>query len=291
MKQKKVTRTSIEVTDACNLFCGACKTPHGNNFMTPERFTLLAQKLKGRVTHISLHWRGEPCLHPLLPELAHISQEHGFYTWLSTNAAVPNLSKPDYVKRLLGNLDWIEVCVDGYNDETAGKYRVGAKWSQIQSNLETISNVETDCVKTMRVLMFKYNDGKEDIYREMAERYNMDELIFAQPLIGLKEPLTNEVAEEWLSENPKYQRYHQTGDIWLRSTGGCGSNPLISVHGTVYPCGLDWDLEYPLGNLKTNKWSKILTTYYKLAPKLGTQEMCKLCCIPGQRISFKEKII
>lgn len=292
MRPHKTTRTSIEVTDACNLFCSACKTPHGNNFMTPETFTALAVKLRGHITHLALHWRGEPCLHPLLPELAQISREHGFSTWLSTNTAVPNLSKHDYVKRLLDNLDWIEICVDGYDEDTAGRYRVGANWKQIKSNLETISNVETDCAKTMRVLMFRYNDGKEDIYREMAKKYAMDELIFAQPLIGLKETINRDEANEWLSANPKYQRYHQRGDIWRRSTGRCGPNPIISVHGTVHPCGLDWELKHPIGNLLTEKrWENILTKYRNVAPQLGTQEMCELCCIPGQNISFREKII
>ncbi len=292
MRIKKTARTSIEVTDACTLFCGACKTPHGNNFMTLDAFTLLAEKLKGHISHLALHWRGEPCLHPLLPELAEIANNLSLNPWLSTNMAVPNLSNPDYVKKLLGNLNWIEICVDGYDEETAGKYRVGASWTQIKNNLQTIRNVETECPKTMRVLMFKYNDGKEDIYREMAETYGMDELIFVQPLIGLKETINRSQAEEWLSDNPKYQRYHKSGERWVRSTGRCNPNPIISVHGTVHPCGLDWGLEYPVGNLATEKrWANILKKYNVMAPTLGSQKMCELCCIPGQRISFKEKII
>ena len=292
MKGRKVTRTSIEVTDACNLFCSACKTPHGNNFMTLDAFTLLAEKLKGHISHLALHWRGEPCLHPLLPELAEIANNLNLKPWLSTNMAVPNLSNPDYVKKLLDNLNWIEICVDGYDEATASKYRVGAKWTHIKNNLQTIRNIETDCLKVMRVLMFRYNDGKEDIYREMAKTYGMDEIIFAAPLIGLKASLSSDRGKEWLSANPKYQRYHPRGDRWMRSTGKCMPNPIISVHGTVHPCGLDWDLEYSIGNLITAKrWKNILSEHRKRYRQWGTQPMCELCCIPGQRISFREKII
>ncbi len=292
MRPHKVTRTSIEVTDACNLFCGSCKTPHGNNFMTLDGFTILAEKLKGHISHLSLHWRGEPCLHPLLPELAEIANNLNLKPWLSTNMSVPNLSKTDYVKKLLDNLNWIEICVDGYDEATASKYRVGAKWTHIKNNLQTIRNIETDCLKVMRVLMFRYNDGKEDIYREMAQTYGMDEIIFAAPIIGLGETINREQVDEWLSDTPKYQRYHKAGEDWGRSTGRCGPNPIISVHGTVHPCGLDWGLEHPVGNLITEKrWDNILKRYRTMVPKLGFQEMCKLCCVPGQRISFKEKII
>ena len=196
------------------------------------------------------------------------------------------------MQRLLDNLNWIEICVDGYDVETAGKYRVGANWSQVKQNLQTISQVETNCVKTMRVLMFKYNDGKEEVYRKMAKSYGMDELIFAQPLIGLKDTINQSQAEEWLSANPKYQRYHKTGEYWLRSTGKCTPNPMISVHGTVHPCCIDWGLEHPIGDLlKAKSWSNILSEHRKGRSQWGAQSMCELCCIPGKRISFKEKII
>ncbi len=291
MRKKRITRTSIEVTDACTLFCNACKTPHGNNFISISEFTTLAQKLRGHISGLGLHWRGEPCLHPQLPELAKRAKGLGLKPWLSTNTAVPNLSKPDYVKNLLDNLDWIEICVDGYNEETAGKYRVGANWAQIKRNLLTISKTKTRCIKKMRVLMFKYNDGKEDVYRKMAKTYGMNQIIFARPLIGLGETISANMAQEWLSTNRRYRRYTQRGEKWARITGPCYANPMISVHGTVHPCCLDWGLQHPLGDLTTESWRGVMKRYWKMVPKLGGQPICELCCSPAQQVNFREKII
>jgi len=283
--------TSIETTDACNLFCFACKTPHGNNFMSPETFEEIASKLVRDVTKLGLHWRGEPCLHPQLPKIAEIANTMGFKPWLSTNTAVPNLSKPRYVQRLLDNVDWMEFCVDGYDEHTVAKYRVGANWETVKRNLETLRDIDTDCVKKMRVLMFKYNDGKEHHYRKMAKEYCMDQLIFATPLIGLGKTMSQADADRWLSATKKYQRYKKVDNTWYKMIGRCNPNPIISVHGTVHPCCLDWELEHSLGNLKTENLNTIMNRYRKIAPTMGTQKMCELCCIPNQRVNFIEKII
>jgi MoaA/NifB/PqqE/SkfB family radical SAM enzyme len=284
-------RISIETTDACNLFCSACKSPHGTNFMSQERFETIASKLKKNVTHLGLHWRGEPCLHPRLPEIAESACDMGFKPWLSTNTAVPNLNDPDYVQRLLDNLDWVEFCVDGYDEPTVKAYRVGARWKTVKQNLETLRDIEAKCVKKMRVLMFRYNDGKEDVYREMAKKYRMNQLIFAAPLMGLQETFSKTHAQKWLPPTKKYQRYKNVGSEWRRVTGRCKPNPIVSVHGTVHPCCLDWELEHSLGNLETDSLNSIMAKYRRVAPTMGSQKMCELCCLPAQRVNFMEKII
>lgn len=288
---RKTTHVSIETTDACNLFCSACMTPHGDNFMEPEDFKELTTKLVGHITHLGLHWRGEPCLHPYLPEIAQTAVSLGFKPWISTNTAVPNLQDEEYVTRLFNALDWAEFCVDGYDEKTVSIYRVGAKWGTVRRNLETVARVKTKCVKKMRVLMFKYNDGKEDVYREMAKKYGMDQLIFARPLLGLEETISTATADRLLSSNKKYQRYAKRNGAWHRITGKCNPNPIISVHGTVHPCCLDWKLEHVLGNLFDETWRSIIGKYRKVVPQLGKQKMCELCCIPSQRVNFMEKII
>jgi MoaA/NifB/PqqE/SkfB family radical SAM enzyme len=259
--------------------------------MSVEKFTTIAKKLGGSISGLGLHWRGEPCLHPQLPKLARIAKNFGLKPWLSTNTAVPNLGKPEYVKALLDNLEWVEFCVDGYDEDTISQYRRGAKWSVVERNLSVIGEVETDCVKKMRVLRFKYNDGKESIYRDMASIYHMDEVVFAAPLIGLGETISAETAKQWLSTTGKYQRYTRRGNKWVRRTGNCYANPIISVHGTVHPCCLDWGLQHSLGDAATEPWRDIVKRYGKMRPRLGSQPMCALCCSPAQKVNFGEKII
>ena len=174
---------NIEVTDACNLNCSSCHTPHGSAFMTPNDFERILQKL--RPGQVRLHWRGEPCLHPRLPELTELAKKNGVgKLWLSTNTAVPNLSDAEYVDGLLGNLDMLECCVDGYDQRSLERYRVGASWKRLTENLETISRSKSGCLREMRVLMFRYNEGREDFYRKLAGEHGFHQISFAQPIIN-----------------------------------------------------------------------------------------------------------
>lgn len=295
---------NIECTDACNLHCSSCGCPHGNNFMTPETFEAILSKLhrikaypqSAQIVH---HWRGEPCLSPYLPELAEYTKSLGYRNYVSTNTVVPNLSNKPYVEKLLGNLTRLNVSVDGYDQRTLSMYRgKAASWKMLLKNLEVIGGVPTDCVKEMRVLMFKHNDGHENFYRKLAKQYNMTRISFSRPIINYKMKLTPREAWTWLSRNPKYQRYRKIKGRWWLKKGRCptcvrASPPIISVHGSVHPCGNDWDLEYNLGNVLTDDWFLIKENFNKMKQAMRKQilPMCKtLCCTSDEDIDFRENM-
>ena len=56
--------------------------------MTPERFRLLAEKLRGHVGYLYLHVMGEPLLHPRLGEILAIAADLGFRLCLTTNGTL-----------------------------------------------------------------------------------------------------------------------------------------------------------------------------------------------------------
>ena len=79
-------RAYIEITNVCNLRCSFCPgTGRKGEFMTPERFRRLAEKLRGHVKYLYLHVMGEPMLHPWLGELLAIAADLDFRTCLTTN--------------------------------------------------------------------------------------------------------------------------------------------------------------------------------------------------------------
>lgn len=52
-------RAYIEITNVCNLRCSFCPgTGRKRELMTPERFRLLAEKLRGHVKYLYLHVMG-----------------------------------------------------------------------------------------------------------------------------------------------------------------------------------------------------------------------------------------
>ena len=82
-------RAYIEITNMCNLRCSFCPgTGRKKEFMTPERFRLLAEKLRGHVGYLYLHVMGEPLLHPRLGEILSIAADLGFRLCLTTNGTL-----------------------------------------------------------------------------------------------------------------------------------------------------------------------------------------------------------
>lgn len=272
--------------------------------MTVEIYKKILSKLNrekalGRKEWIIHHWRGESCLSPYLPDIAEYTKSMGYINYVSTNTVVPLLSDKSYVTKLLNNLTRLNVSVDGYNQETLSLYRgVNASWKLLLKNLEVISSISTNCVKEMRVLMFKYNEGHEDFYRKLAEKYNMTRISFGRPIINYKMKLTEKEVETWLAENPKYQRYKQVNDDWVLKRGKCTMvkrriPPVISVHGSVHPCGNDWGLQYNLGNVLTDDWNLIVQRFNKMKQVMRRKalSMCRnLCCVSNEKVDFTEEV-
>ena len=286
---------NIEVTDACNIRCSSCLSPHGSNFMSPMDFEKILLKIpRKEKRRVALHWRGEPCLHPQLPEIAELCRLEGAKAWLSTNTSVPLLSNKKYVEKLLNNLNRIEVCVDGYDQESLSRYRVGADWSLLMKNLDTMGWVDTTCRKDMRVLMFRYNEPHQAFFRKLARRYDFDRLRFANPIIDYKTRLTQKEADQWLADNARYQRYRKEGKHWvLKKSDTCIPHVCVSVHGSAHPCGHDWRLEHTLGNLLTDSWETVEQNLSNLTPRMMRQELSicdRWCCLTKERAVSWQKI-
>jgi radical SAM protein with 4Fe4S-binding SPASM domain len=179
------------------------------------------------------------------------------------------------------------LCVDGYNQETVNRYRVGTDWETLLRNLGTIGRVKTDCIRSMRVLMFKYNDGHEDFYRRLARKHNITAINFVSPVIHSKD------AGTWLSDNPKYQRYRYKDGEWkVKRVPRCtenvlnGSSLIVSVHGHLYPCCFDQNLDHPLGHVLDDSWEDLMENFAALKPRMLKRElpMCRSCVIPSDKI-------
>ena len=280
---------NVEVTDACNLNCPFCLRPRGGgSYMDVELFTEIARFLRShRHRSIGLHWRGEPCVHPLLPELAEAARDLRFKNiYLSTNASTEFLHDRRYVEKLLMNLHRIIICVDGYDASTVGRYRRGADWDTVMRNLETLGDVDTGCVRSLRVLMFRYNDGYEGYYMKLARRYNIQAVNFVSPVIH------GDVAE-WMSADPRYQRYRRVDGGWrVKRTPACtqnvlnGSSLIVDVDGFLYPCCFDMGLSHPLGHVLRDSWGDIMGNFDALKPRMLKREleMCRHCVIPSEKI-------
>ena len=85
----RFSRVYLEITNVCNLRCGFCPgTERQPQFLSPERFALLLEKLKGSTEYLCFHLMGEPLLHPQLGELLALAEQYNYYVNLTTNAVL-----------------------------------------------------------------------------------------------------------------------------------------------------------------------------------------------------------
>jgi radical SAM protein with 4Fe4S-binding SPASM domain len=296
-KPRIFERVVVEPTDICNLKCPSCKRSEGGSTLTPHSFDHILHKLvQAKTKKISFLWRGEPTTSLYLPDLIEKAKRNGFWTYTSTNTSTKNLHNKKYVEKLLHNLDRIEICVDGYNQETIKKYRVGSEWDAIIKNLETISKIPTSCEKRLRVLMFKHNEPYEDTFMGLASKYGMDTISFAAPILPHKILNENEV-EGLLPKNSQYQRYIYHGSKWVyRDRERCRLEPriIITVNGDVAPCCYDWEVDYPLGNIYEDDLLQIESNYRKLWPQMNRKALsiCDECFLStlGFKVNYIKNI-
>lgn len=286
----------IENTTQCNLNCPSCKRNREYmKYMSQEVFDATMSKLPDEETKlVTFFWRGEPTFDRRLPSWSEFAQDMGFITYTSTNTSTPLLHDEEYVSALLNSFNRICFCVDGYNQETLSRYRRGADWNTVLKNLEVISKFNTKCHKEMRVLRFRYNDGHDEEFIDMAKRYNMDSLNFGVPIINGKQFITDEEAEEWLSINKRYQRYVKVNNGWKHLGGStCTFIPIVSVTGEIASCCYDWNISHSLGNVLTNTRAEINLKLLRTR-RIGRQHklsMCKKdCFIPSIKTNINVKL-
>lgn len=295
----------IEAAAGCNLRCKSCVawTDKGKDLVTKEITERSVELFKLlRVNYVQMYWRGDPCIHPSLYDINELVLKSGMKTAVSTNGVTKYCSNPDYMERLLNTTTHYAVCLDGYNGETLSKYRVGAKWERMLNNLEIASKIKSDCDKILSVLMFRYNEGKEAIFEEIANKYGF-RLEFKAPNVLGEYILTEAEATEWLPNNLTYSRYDKVKstdvDIkkWRgedvadklkgefvyihRNTKTCETgNMIIAANGDIPLCGQFTDKINGLGNIKDD-FKEILSKYKTVNEEMLNRNLieCKEKCL------------
>ncbi|MBN1779928.1 radical SAM protein [bacterium] len=130
-------RLWIEPTNRCNLNCVMCpnawfgKAELGN--MDMKLYRKLIDEAAGFVYDINLHHRGEPTLHPELPEMIRYAKRRQLSVKLHTNATT--LTEKTARSILEAAPDLISFSFDGYEAEAYENIRRGARFDRTLSRI------------------------------------------------------------------------------------------------------------------------------------------------------------
>lgn len=299
----------LEAASGCNLRCPSCVswTEKGKDLMNMD----IAQKAVNKIfkpinaLQIQLYWRGDPCINPNLPEIAKYVQRSGFITIVSTNGCTKYCGQKEWMQALLPYINHYAVCLDGWNPENIAKYRVDSKWDTMMRNLEIMASVTAPkCDKILAVLMFKHNQGHEQFFLNIARQFGMRVDFKAPDILG-HYLLTEQLANEWLSDEQKYSRYdrvktselakriewrdeqintQELGEyVWVHRSGEkCEEgNLIVAANGTIPYCGQFTRETNGLGSVDDNlgdilqKYADINDSmYHRKLPECSNQCLC-----------------
>lgn len=250
---------SIEPTTSCNLRCPEC--PSGlRAFSRPigmleeELNTKVIDELKDSLTYITYYFQGEPYLNQKFTDMVSYASKHNIYTATSTNAHY--LTDENCKKTIESGLSRLIISIDGVNQDSYGKYRIGGKLDKV---LEGTKNMVEWKRKTKsktpfiiwQFIVFKHNENEIPDIKKLAKEVGVDHLA-----IKTAQFYNYEDKFDLMPENEEYRRYNKEGEkvkIKNKLLNHCWRmwhSCVITWDGRVAPCCFDKDASYQLGNVQ-----------------------------------------
>lgn len=293
---------SIEPTNHCNLQCPEC--PSGIGALTRPLGLLQISKFKNWIDqikdsgfYIQLFFQGEPFINKQLPEMINYAQQNNIYVSISTNGHFINEKNVDYV--LENAPDKLIYSVDGLDEESYQKYRVGGTFEQADKGLKLLVQRKKELKKKkpyveFQFIVMKQNEHQLDNVKKYCNDIGVDKLVFKTMQIS-----TYENALKFLPNNPKFRRYKigcGTVQIKNKIKNHCFAlwrTAVITWDGKVVPCCFDKDAKYSMGILNSNSiidiWKNNTYQDFRSSILLDRSKI-KMCtnCTQGLKINILE---
>ena len=263
----------LEIGNICNLRCSFCPgTKRAPRMLTPEKFHILASRVRDYTEYLYFHLMGEPLLHPQLPALLAEAERLAFKVMITTNGTLlpekgrlllaspsihkVNLSLQSFEANSSGEMEsYLRGCVDFVKEAAfRGILCEFRLWNQ--GGLDS---------RNQEILTFLHR-AFPDPWQESRNGQKLGDRVWLDPGERF----------DW----PKLELEE------LRQTGFCyGLRDQIGIlcDGTVVPCCLDHNGDIPLGNLFEQELREILESpraravYEGFSSRKVVEPLCKRC--------------
>ncbi len=278
MEPLRFKKIYLEITNVCNLRCPFC--PPGRRppaFMGREEYLRALEQLRPYTQYLYFHVKGEPLLHPLLPEFLALAGERDFQVNLTTNGVL--LARQRETLLAAPALRQLNLSLHSYQGEAHGAaadyIAAAADYARRAAALGKFT--------VFRIWTLDRERGADQTSRKLLE------------LLGRQFPQAGELAEHsgerslalgehiFLSFEEEFAWPSLSAPI-IPGPGTCyGARRMLGVlcDGTLIPCCLDGEGECPLGNLFTEELADILARppYGEMVrgfqERRITQELCR----------------
>jgi len=261
----------IEVAAICDLACPFCFRQH---IVTPDKIIdadlfkrLIDQCAELEIPSLKLNWRGEPLLHPKIPEFIDYAKRKGILeVMINTNATTLDAQKSrDLIE---AGLDQMIYSFDGGSKETYEAMRVGRfkenTFEAVYANIRRFAEIRAEMGAVfprtkIQMILTDQTFGERDSYYELfgdcvddvsvkayTERGGSLPDLDAETRAGI-EPL---LAEHGVGHNAAYWR-DMDGNLFISKGRLPCEQPfqrlMTTYDGRISMCCYDWGSEYPIG--------------------------------------------
>ncbi len=253
----------LEACGTCNLNCPMCVTgrsrselPRNEKMLSFEDFKKVIDDVRGFAVHLCLHYAGEPLLNKDIFRMIEYADKLNILTIISSNCVL--LNSPEIRKKLLGSgLYKFHCSVDGATKETYQKYRPGADFEQVKSNILNLvkerAGRKTPII-ALQLIATKTTFAEKEQYIALAKELGVDSAFFTTYYLDQyqRNPSKEELDDLLLGEAcSRYERIENNRAVvrpadyvacpWL-------DRIFILSDGTVLQCCYDTKGEYTFGN-------------------------------------------
>lgn len=283
---------SVEPTNYCNLKCPECPSGTGQltrakGFMQLEDFKRIIDDISGHCFYVQLFFQGEPYLNKQLSRMTQYAQSRGMFVSVSTNGLAINEKN---IEQIFENPpDHLIFSLDGLDEETYQRYRVGGSFQKAEESLKLITEWKKKKssvypIVELQFLVMKQNEHQMTQLKQLARKTGADRVAFKSMQV-----YSYEDALLYLPENEKFRRYTvNNGELRIKKKlkNQCLAlwrTSVITWDGIVTPCCFDKDARFRLGDTKTDSFEEIWksVTYNSFRKRILTGRsrinMCNNC--------------
>lgn len=174
--KKDIRIVHVEASSRCNSQCPMCSRYTGHGFVQPDLqegdltadifYKLFTKEFASQLDHVYFSGvYGDPCLNKLLPEFVNYLIDNGCKSVsIDTNGGYrsedwwASLARPNVL---------VNFALDGTDNESLEKYRIGVKYDKVYANLKAY--VAADGNAQWNFIAFKHNEHQVETARQLAK--------------------------------------------------------------------------------------------------------------------------
>ncbi len=257
----------VEITNVCNLNCSFCsEVTRKREFISIDKFEYILGQIKPFGSHIYLHIKGEPMLHPQLSNILRLCAENSIKVDITTNGTLLKQNKEILINNPVRQ---INISLHSFESDNPQQY--------LQSVTDFAREIteKTPTVVVLRQWVASDENDYTKLY--LMKEFNLDS-INIQRSTKLKDNVFLSQAEQF--DWPSLDMPH------ISNRGFCygmRSQVGILVCGTVVPCCLDSEGVIALGNIYENSFADIINSprarlmAENFSRRHATEELCRKC--------------